>query len=83
MKVAEELDVKLFDFEINAESLDELNHITKTTDSKNDDRFKRLFKEFVRKSEEKGYEPVLKLRNIVKYLLEKQYGTDINELKNV
>lgn len=82
MKVAGELEVKLTDFGINAETLDDLNHITKKTDSKNDDRFKRLFKELVRKSEEKGYAPVLKLRNIVKYLLDKQYETDINELKN-
>ncbi len=82
MKVADELEVKVSDFGINAKSLEELNYITKTTDSKNDDRFKRLFKEFVRKSEEKNYKPVLKLRNIAKYLLEKQYGTDINELKN-
>ncbi len=83
MKVAGELEVKLTNFGINAESLEELNHITKTTDSKNDDRFKRLFKELVRKSEEKGYVPILKLRNIVKYLLDKKFETDINELKNV
>ena len=83
MKVADELGVGLSDFEINATTLDELSLITKKTDSKNDDRFRRLFKEFVRKAEEINYRPVLKLRNIAKHLLEKQYEVDIKELKNV
>jgi hypothetical protein len=83
LKVADELGIKLSDFDINALTLRELNYITKTTDSKNDERFKKLFREFVRKSEEINFEPVLKLRNIVRYILEKQFNADINELKNV
>jgi hypothetical protein len=82
MRVAKELDVKLSDFGINAVSIDELTIITKKTDSKNDERFKRLFKEFVRKSEEKNYQPVLKLKNIVQYLLEKQYKAETKGIIN-
>lgn len=83
MRVTGELAVNLPDFGINAVTVEELSQITKTTGSKNDDRFKKLFKEFLRKSEEREYEPVLKLRNIVKYLLEKLYEADIKGLKNV
>ena len=82
MRVTEELDLELADFGIIAVSIYELRIITKKVVSKNDERFKRLFKEFVRKSEEKNYQPVLKLKNIVQYLLENQYKAETKGIIN-
>jgi hypothetical protein len=83
IEVAGDLGIMFNDFGINAATLNELKYITKTTASKNDERFKKLFREIVRKSEEIKFKPVLKLKNIVLYILEKQYSVDINELKNI
>ena len=82
IRIAEELSIEFIDFGINATTLKELKTITKSTASKNDERFIRLFREFVRKSEELNYGPILKLRRIIQYILERQYNVNINELKN-
>lgn len=82
-KVAQELEINLGGFGINATSVIELKMITKSTESKNDERFRRLFKEFIRVAEEKKFMPLIKLRNIASYLLENTYEVDINEIVNV
>ena len=54
---------------------------TKEVDSKTDYRFIGLFKHIVRKSEEVNFEPVLKLKNWLRILVDNNYQVDINELQ--
>ncbi len=80
--VAEKLEIKITDFDIKAFTPKELMVITKKIDKKTDPKFKALFKEIIRKSSEKDFLPVLKLKKIVELILEKNYKVDINELIN-
>ena len=82
VKVAEKLDVEFHDFGIRATTINELKTITKSIASKNDERFIRLFREFIRKAGELDFEPILKLRRVIQYILEKQYNVNLNELMN-
>lgn len=79
---AERLNINIKDFGINAQIPKELLLITKSVSSKNDSRFKNLFKEFLRKADELNFDPLLKLKYVTKLILEKNYNLDINELKN-
>jgi activator of 2-hydroxyglutaryl-CoA dehydratase len=83
MKVATDLGIDLFETDLKISSLEELKILSKKLVSKNDVRFKSLFKEFLKRAEESKHVPILKLRNIIRYLLEKNFQVDINELKNV
>ncbi len=80
--IAEQLDINIRDFGINAQSPKELLHITKSVSSKNDVRFVGLFKEFQNKATEINFVPLLKLKTVTKLILEKNYNLDINELTN-
>jgi hypothetical protein len=82
IKVVNNLKIDLEYFGINAKNVIELARITKKVTAKDDQRFRALFKEIVRKSEETNFEPVLKLRTIANLILEKNYDLDINELIN-
>ena len=81
--VAERLEIDIADFDISASTPKELMRITKQVDKKTDPRFRALFKEIVRQSVAKSFEPVLKLKKIIELILEKHYDVDLNELKNV
>ncbi len=82
MHVARELNIDLSKTDLNISTIQELKNVTKKVTSKNDERFKSLFKKFVRKSEAINYVPVLKLKSVIKYLLEKKFDADLNELIN-
>lgn len=82
LKIADDLEIDLSQTDLKVSSLEELKKLSKQIQSKNDERFKSLFRTFVRKSEETNYTPVLKLRNTILYLLDKTYQADINELMN-
>lgn len=82
MKVADDLEIDLSQTDLKVSSLEELKKFSKQIQSKNDERFKSLFRTFVKKSEEKDYAPVLKLRNTILYLLDKTYQADIKGLIN-
>ncbi|MBO9681991.1 MAG: hypothetical protein J7502_04885 [Flavisolibacter sp.] len=82
MKVANDLEIDLSQTDLKVSSLEELKKLSKKIESKNDERFKSLFRTFVKKSEEKNYVPVVKLRNTILYLLDKTYQADIKELIN-
>lgn len=82
--VTRKLEIQLDKFGINAVTPKELVKITKKdVDSKYDPRFKALFKEIVKQSSEKNFLPVLKLKRIVNFILDKNYQIDINELRNI
>jgi hypothetical protein len=66
------------DYQLPAE-LEELVRITKSTASRSDVRFVRLFKGML----EKECKAVMDLKNWIEYLKEKNYQADINELINV
>lgn len=66
------------DFEL-PEDLDLFRKESKTINSKDDDRFKRLFKAL----RNAGTEDILRLSAIIKYLKENTYKTDEGELKNL
>lgn len=82
MKVAVDLEIDLSKTDLKVSTLEELKRLSKQIQSKNDERFKSLFRTFVRKSEAMNYVPVLKLRKTILYLLEKTYQADIKELIN-
>jgi len=82
MKVAADLEIDLFKTDLKVSSLDELKKLSKQIESKNDERFKSVFRTFVKKSEAIDYAPLLKLRNMILYLLKKTYRADIKELIN-
>lgn len=81
--VANNLDIKLTNFNINAVTDKDLSVITKKVDKKTDPDFKALFKDFVKQSHEKNFIPVLKLKKIVELILEKSYQIEIKDLENV
>ena len=82
MKVATDLEIDLSQMDLKVSTLEELKKLSKQIESKNDERFKSLFRTFVKKSEENNYVPVLKLRDTILYLLDKTYQADIKELIN-
>lgn len=82
MKVAVDLKIDLSQASLKVSTIEELKKLSKQISSKNDERFKSLFRTFVQKSEALNYSPVLKLRNTILYLLEKTYKADIKELIN-
>ncbi|MBX9782391.1 MAG: hypothetical protein K2X48_03760 [Chitinophagaceae bacterium] len=83
VKVSAELEIDLDETELGVSTIDDLMKLSKTTSSKNDVRFVSLFKRLVKVSEEKQYLPVIKLKKIILFLLDKNYQGDVNELKNV
>jgi len=83
MKVCVELEINLSETILSVSTLVELKELTKSTSSKHDDRFVQLFKMIIRRAEEYNYLPVLKLKRVIEYLLDKKYNVEINELKNV
>lgn len=66
------------DFEL-PEDLELFRKESKTVNSKEDDRFRRLFKA-LRKA---GSGEILRLADLINYLKEKNYKADENELKNM
>ena len=82
MKVTSELDINIAETDLKISTVAELKKISKQLVSKNNERFKTLFKLMIKKAEENNYKPILKLRAIINYLLEKNYQADINELVN-
>lgn len=70
--------IVLTDFEL-PEDLELFRKESKTVNSKNDDRFKRLFKALRRA----GSAEILRLATLINYLKEKNYTADENELKNL
>ena len=83
MKVCEELGIDLAETSVAVLTIEELKKVSKSTLSKHDERFVSLFKEILKRAEELNYLPLLKMQRIIKYLLEKQYNADINEIQNV
>ena len=59
----------------------ELKKITGKVVSKYDPTFEKLFKHILRRSEEVNFEPVLKLQNWLRILVDNNYSADINELR--
>jgi hypothetical protein len=58
-----------------------LADFTKDVESKTDYRFIRLFKHIVTQSEQTNFEPVLKLRNWLRLLIDNNYTVRIEDLK--
>lgn len=83
IKVCEELGINLSETVLSVSTLEDLKKLTKSTSSKYDDRFVNLFKTIVKQAEEQDYLPVLKLKRVIEYLLNKLYKVEINEIKNV
>jgi len=82
LNVCDKLNLKLFDFGINANNVQELAKISKSVTAKDDYRFKLLFKTIVKVAEEKEFKPILELIRITKLILQKNYNLDIKELIN-
>jgi hypothetical protein len=83
IKVSAELEIDLKETELGVSTINDLMKLSKTTSSKNDVRFVSLFKRIVKVSEEKQYLPVIRMKKVIRFLLDKNYQVDINELKNV
>jgi ATP-dependent Clp protease ATP-binding subunit ClpA len=58
----------------------ELRSHTKKVSSKEDPRFKKLFKDIVKRAEENNFEPVLKLKDWLNRLAKDNYTVDVNAL---
>lgn len=78
MKAAADSGISLNYFGL-PEDFEELKHAAKNTKSKNDDRFKSLFKAL----RKEGNADILKLQVWVAYLKEKRYDAAIEELKQL
>ena len=76
---ADELGLNLSDFEINYGPFKELTDITKSIDSKREQRFKSLFREL----KQRGARSVIKLSTWIEYLRINNYRADIEVLKNL
>jgi hypothetical protein len=79
MQCAAEVGLDLSEFEIKFETLKELTDITKSVDSKKDQRFKSLFREL----KHRGAISIIKLSVWVEYLKSNNYQSDIEVLKNL
>lgn len=71
-------DLSLPDFNLPT-GFDEFKKLTKSVDSKNDDRFRRLFKAMDRH----GTVEIKRLAAWIKYLKEHQYNTKIDDLRDL
>ncbi|WP_207632504.1 hypothetical protein [Foetidibacter luteolus] len=76
LKNAGEMDVTVGDFDLPT-NMDDFKKESKRENSKKDDRFKRLFKAL----KKVGAPDFVKLESWIRYLKEKQYDADMDELK--
>jgi hypothetical protein len=83
LNISDKLNLSLAKSQIEANNLKQLCDITKKIVSKDDARFKDYFRRMIAKADEIDFKPVIKLKNIIKLILQKNYKLDINELKNV
>ncbi|PWV49510.1 hypothetical protein [Chitinophaga sp. S165] len=75
---AASVNISLSDFDLPVE-LDQLKRVSKTVNTKNDERFKRLFNAM----QQAGASDIVRLAGWVSYLKERMYKADMEELKKI